>query len=293
MKKLRGVYAVMLTPFKEDESIDEGALRKHINWLVDQGVHGVIATGSTGEAASMSTEERKRVAEITVDEADGRVTVLVGPGANSTAHTIMFSQHAEEIGADGLMVVHPYYCLPNERELYEHYKAVAASVKIPIMIYNNPFTTGVDMKPELLCRLFNVTDNIRYIKDATVTVTRVTHIRRLFGDKMTIFQGCDNIAFESFLMGAEGWVSGAANVIPKQCVRLFELGMKGEVAKGRELAYRMLPLAHMCEVDGLFIQCLKAASKLLGRPLGNPRRPLLPLTEEDLQRLKDALALIT
>jgi 4-hydroxy-tetrahydrodipicolinate synthase len=282
----------MLTPFKDDESIDEGPLRGHVNWLIDQGVHGIICTGSTGEAASMSAEERRRVMQITVEEARGRLPVLAGPGANSTAHTIMYSQYAESVGADGLMIVHPYYCLPTERELYEHYRAVAESVQLPIMIYNNPYTTGVDMKPALLARLSEI-DNVRYVKEATVDVKRVGQIKLACGDRISIFQGCDNIAFESFVMGADGWVSGAANIIPRQCVELYELTIKGDIDAAKELAYRMLPLTDMCEVEGLFIQCLKEGSKLLGRPLGRLRRPLLPLEETDLQRLRDALDLIT
>jgi len=288
VERFRGVYAVMLTPFKDDESLDEGALRKHTSWLVDQGVHGVICTGSTGEAASLSEDERKAVVEITIDEVRGRLPVLVGSGANSTADTIMYSQHAQKAGADGLMIVHPYYCLPNERELYEHYKAVAESVKIPIMIYNNPYTTGVDMKPQLLARLAEI-DNIRYTKDATDDIKRVGEIKLLCGDKMTVFQGCDNVMWESFLMGAEGWVSGMANIVPQQCVQLYDLTVASKLDDARELYYRMLPLGHMLDSEGLFVQYLKAGSEMLGRPLGRARRPMLVPLEDDLRRLKAAL----
>jgi len=290
MKRFSGVYAVMLTPFKADESVDEEAVRKHINWLIEQGVHGLIATGSTGEAASMSEVERKRVVELTLEEAHHRVPVLVGSGANSTHDTIMYSRHAQEAGADGLMVIHPYYCMPNERELFEHYKLLARSVRIPIMIYNNPVTSGVDMKPELLARLAEF-ENIQYIKDATDDIKRVGRIKRLCGDRITIFQGCDNVMWESFLMGAEGWVSGMANILPRQCVRLWDLTAQGQIDKARDLYYRMLPLGDMLDSEGLFIQYLKAGSELLGRPLGKPRRPLLPPTKRDLERLRAALEL--
>jgi len=289
--EFQGVYAVLLTPFKEDESLDENALRRHVGWLIGQGVHGVICTGSTGEVFSLSDDERKCVVEITIDEARGRVPVLVGSGANSTAHTIMWSQHAERAGADGLMVVHPYYCLPSERELYQHYEALAQSVSIPIMIYNNPFTTGVDMKPELLARLAEF-DTIRYTKDATDDVKRVGQIRRACGDKIVIFIGCDNIAFESFLLGAEGWVSGIANIIPRRCLELYDLTVTGEIERARELWYRFLPLGDLADLEGLFVQLLKQGSEILGRPLGKPRPPMLPLVGDDLKRLKQALELI-
>jgi len=290
MNKFRGVYAVMLTPFKADESVDEHALRQHTNWLIEQGVQGVITTGSTGEAASLSEAERKRVVEITLKEARHRVPVLVGSGANSTRDTIMYSLHAQEAGADGLMVIHPYYCMPNERELFEHYKLLARSVHIPIMIYNNPVTSGVDMKPELLARLAEF-ENIQYVKDATDDIKRVGQIKRLCGDRISVFQGCDNVMWESFLMGADGWVAGMANILPRQCVQLWKLTTQGQIDKARELYYRMLPLGDMLDSEGLFIQYLKAGSALLGRPLGKPRRPLLPPTKRDLMRLKAALEL--
>lgn len=292
MKKLRGVYAVMLTPFKEDESVDEETLRSLINWLVGKGVHGIICTGSTGEFASLSDEERRSVVDITVQESHGRVPVLVGSAANSTRHTILYSQYAESVGADGLMIVHPYYCRPNEEELYEHYRAVARSVHIPIMIYNNPATSGVDMQPELLARLAEI-DNISYVKEASGDIRRIGQIRRLCGDRISIFVGCDNTMLESWLMGAEGWVSGVANILPQQSVELFELADRGEIDSARELYYRMLPLGDMLDLEGSFVQYLKAGSEILGRPLGKPRRPMLPPREGDLRRLKKAIELIT
>jgi 4-hydroxy-tetrahydrodipicolinate synthase len=289
MEKWHGVFAVMFTPFKDDESLDEKALRGHIDFLIEEGrVHGIICTGSTGEFASLSDDERKKVVDITLKQARHRVPVLVGTAANSTRHTILYSQYAEKAGAEGLMIVHPFYCRPDERELCAHYKAVAASVGIPIMIYNNPYTSGVDMKPELLARLAGV-KNIDYVKESSEDIKRVGQIKRLCGDRITIFTGCDNTMFESFLMGADGWVSGSANIIPRQCVELYTLTTSSELDKARELYYRMLPLGDMFELEGKFIQYLKAGSALLGRPVGKPRRPLLPPQDEDVRRLKEAL----
>jgi len=291
MEKFRGVQAVMLTPFKDDESVDEAALREHTRWLVEQGVHGVICNGSTGEAASLCDEERQLVLEAVIEETKGRIPVLAGTGANSTAHTIKYSQAAERAGADGLMIVHPYYCLPNERELYAHYVAVADAVGIPIMIYNNPYTTGVDMKPPLLARLSEI-DNILYVKDASADSKRVGEIKLACGDRLGIFQGCDNIPWESLLLGADGWVSGASNIVPRRCVELYDLCVKGEIATARALYYRFLPLGHMLDSEGLFVQYLKAGSEMLGRPLGKARLPMLVPPEEDLLRLHDALGLL-
>lgn len=290
VKKLQGVYAVTCTPFTEDDEVDEEALRRHIRFLLDEGkVHGIIPTGSTGEFASLSEDERKRVVDITIDEVNGKVPVVVGSAAVTTRDTIMYCRHAEKAGADGVMIVHPYYCLPTERELYEHYKAIAASIGIPIMIYNNPATSGVDMQPELLARLAEI-DNISYVKEASGDVKRIGLIKMLCGDKITIFIGTDHNTFEAFVMGTEGWVAGAANVIPKQCVKLYELAVeKRDIDGARELWYCMLPFGNMVEGEGKFVQYLKAASEMLGRPLGPPRRPLLPPLEEDRRRLKEAL----
>jgi 4-hydroxy-tetrahydrodipicolinate synthase len=289
MERWHGVFAVMFTPFNDDESLAEKALRRHIDFLIEEGrVHGIICTGSTGEFASLSDDERRKVVDITIEQARHRVPVLVGTAANSTRHTILYSQYAEKAGADGLMIVHPFYCRPDERELYAHYKAVAASVHIPIMIYNNPYTSGVDMRPELLAHLAGV-KNIEYVKESSEDIKRVGQIKRLCGDRITIFTGCDNTMFESFLMGANGWVSGSANIIPRQCIELYTLTSSGALDKARELYYRMLPLGDMFELEGKFIQYLKAASELLGRPMGKPRRPLLPPQEEDVLRLKEAL----
>lgn len=292
MEKWHGVFAVMFTPFKDDESLDEKALRQHVEFLIGEGhIHGIICTGSTGEFASLSDDERKKVVDITIKQARHRVPVLVGAAANSTRHTILYSQYAEKAGAEGLMIVHPFYCRPDERELYAHYKAVAASVHIPIMIYNNPYTSGVDMKPELLARLAGV-KNIEYVKESSEDIKRVGQIRRLCGDRITIFTGCDNTMLESFLMGADGWVSGSANIIPKQCVELYTLTSSGQLDEARELYYRMLPLGDMFELEGKFIQYLKAGAELLGRPVGKPRRPLLPPEGKDVRRLQEALEVL-
>lgn len=288
--KWYGVHAVILTPFTEEEELDEGTLRRHLRFLLDEGgVQGIIPTGSTGEFASLSEEERKRVVDLTIDEVAGEVPVVVGSAANGTGRTIMYAQHAEQAGADGVMIVPPYYCQPDDREIYEHYKAVAESIGIPIMVYNNPVTSGVDISPELFARLTEI-DNVRYVKEASGDIKRIGAIRRCCGDKLTLFVGADHVMFESFLMGAEGWVAGSANLIPGLCVRLYNLVRNGCLDEARALYFRMLPLGEMLELEGKFVQYLKAGAEILGRPLGPPRRPLLLPLEGDRERLKLALS---
>lgn len=289
-EKFHGVYAVICTPFTEDDKIDQAALRKHLKYLVDQGsVHGVIPTGSTGEFAAMSEQELQQVADITVDEVKGKIPVVVGTAAVSTTETIKRSQYAQKAGADGVMVVAPYYCHPNEREIYEHYRALAESIDLPIMVYNNPGTSGVDILPSLVARLAAF-EQISYIKESSGDMTRVAEIMRLCRDKIDIFCGCDTLSMEMFLMGAKGWVAPLANMIPNLCVQLYELAaVQTDIPKARELYFRLLPLLSMFETTGQYVQLTKAGLEILGRPYGNPKRPLLPPTEEDKQRLKQIL----
>lgn len=289
-KEFHGIFAVLCTPFDSEDKIDEKALRKHIRYLIDEGsIHGIIPTGSTGEFAAMTDEELQQVADIAIDEVGGKVPVVVGTAAVSTRDTIRRSQYAQKSGADGIMVVPPYYCHPNEREIYEHYKALTSNVDIPIIAYNNPGTSGVDMLPPLVARLADF-EHIAYIKESSGDMTRVAEIMRLCGDKMTVLCGCDTLAMEMFLMGAKGWIVPAANMMPNLCVQLYELAaVERDVENARKLYNELLPLFTMYETTGQYVQLTKAGLEMLGRPYGKPRRPLLPPTEEDKQRLEKIL----
>ncbi|MHC4460891.1 MAG: 4-hydroxy-tetrahydrodipicolinate synthase [Planctomycetota bacterium] len=289
-KKIEGVYAVICTPFTEDDQIDKTTLRKHLRYLVDQGnVHGIIPTGSTGEFAAMSEQELRQIADITIDEVKGKVPVVVGTAAVSTSDTIKRSQYAQKAGADGVMVVPPYYCHPNEREIYEHYKALAESIELPIVLYNNPGTSGVDMLPPLVARLAEF-EQISHIKESSGDMTRVAEIMRLCGDKIDIFCGCDTLSMEMFLVGAKGWVAPPANMIPNLCVQLYQLAaVHKDIQQARELYFKLLPLFTMFETAGQYVQLTKAGLEILGRPYGKPRRPLLSPTGEDKQRLREIL----
>jgi 4-hydroxy-tetrahydrodipicolinate synthase len=287
-KKWSGVYVVVCTPFTENGDVDEGTLRRHIRFLLDAGVHGVIPTGSTSEFASLSEAERKRIADITLDEVRGKVPVVAGTAAVSTRDTIMYSQYAEAAGADGVMIVPPYYCHPTEREIYHHYKAVAESIHLPIMVYNNPWTSGVDMQPALLQRLAEI-ENVAYVKESSGDMRRVSEIQRLCGDRLTVFCGADNLALEMFAVGIQGWVAAPANAIPRQCVRLYELAaVKKDLDQARELYLKMLPYFTALE-SGQFVQYVKASLEILGKPIGAPRRPLLRPVEEDYRKLEGLL----
>lgn len=290
-KIFQGVYAVLCTPFTKDDKIDETALRKHVRFLVDEGkIHGVIPNGSTGEFAALSEAERKAIVKIVIDEVSGKVPVVVGTASVSTKETVMYTQYAANSGADGVMIVAPYYCHPNDEEIFGHYKTIAENTDIEIMVYNNPSTSGVDMQPALIARLAEF-DRISHVKESSGDMTRLAAIQRLCGDKMRIFCGCDNLSLEMFMMGAVGWVAPPANMIPQLCVELYELAAaKKDFEKARELYFKLLPLFTLFETTGQYVQLTKAGLEILGRPFGIPRKPLLPPTDEDKQRFKEIFA---
>jgi len=288
--KLEGVFAVLVTPMTAAGEVDYEALVAHIDYLIEEGgVHGILPLGSTGEYYALTMEERKKIAEVTSEAVRGRLPVVVGANATTTREVIEYCQHAEKCGAAGVLLAAPYYSLPTDDELFEHYKAVSDAISIPIMLYNFPARSGVDLKPKLVQRLAEL-DNVQYVKESTGDITRVSDIIRLCGDKITVFCGSDNEALENFVLGAKGWVAGAGNFLPKVHVKLFDLAVKkGDFRTARELYYKLLPILAVLEAGGKYIQFVKACCDLMGHPVGPPRRPLLPANPDEVAELKKAL----
>ena len=207
----RGTFTVTITPFDAAGALDLGALVRFVDWQIAEGIHGLIPLGSTGEFLSLSEEETTAVIETVVRTAAGRVPVIIGTGAEDTREVVRRSREAEKLGANGVMIIPPFYCTPTEDELYHHYKTAADAIGIPVMIYNNPAVTNVDLTPDIVARLASI-ENCRYIKESTLDITRVRDIMRLCGDRLTVFGGV--LGFESFVAGAQGWVAVASNVAP-------------------------------------------------------------------------------
>ncbi|WP_419897814.1 dihydrodipicolinate synthase family protein [Roseomonas sp. USHLN139] len=281
-KSFRGTYTVMITPFTEDGALDLPALRDFVDWQIAQGIHGLIPLGSTGEFLSLSDDEHVAVAETVIRQAAGRVPVLVGTGAEDTREVVRLSRRAEKLGADGVMIIPPFYSTPTDDELFHHYSTVGDAIGLPIMVYNNPATANVDLKPALVARLAEI-PNCLYIKESTLEVTRVRDIIRLCGDRMTVFGGI--LGFESFVEGAEGWVAVASNLAPGPLAKLFSLvADEQKLLEARELYLRYLPLIEF--VGGqYYVAGTKALLRHMGRPVGAPRPPRLPLPAD-----RDALA---
>jgi 4-hydroxy-tetrahydrodipicolinate synthase len=289
MSGFQGILVPMLTPFTEDDELDIPALNGHIDFLVAGGVHGLIPAGSTGEAMSLSPDEYRTVVAETVRHVAGRVPVIAGCSANATRQVVANCRQAEELGADGIMLVHPYYSLPDERELCTHYETVSKSVNVPVIIYNNPFTTGVDAKPELLVRLSEL-PHIEYVKESSGDATRILRLIEGSRGRLAVLCGTDNLALEGFLVGARGWVAGAANVIPQQCAALYRLAVEERRFDEALALYRQLyAYLTVAEATGKFVQVNKAALALLGRRAGPPRPPLQHIDGELLERTRRAL----
>lgn len=270
----RGTYTVMVTPFDARGAVDVAALERYVDWQIAEGIHGLIPLGSTGEFLSLSDDELELVARTVIDRAAGRVPVLIGTGAEDTREVVRLSRRAERLGADGVMIIPPFYSTPTEDELFHHYKTVGEAISLPIMVYNNPATANVDLRPEVVARLSRI-DNCRYIKESTLEVTRVRDIQRLCGERMTVFGGI--LGFESFAEGAAGWVSVPSNIAPGVMSRLFTLvAERGDLAAGRDLYRAHVPLIDFV-AGHYYVAGAKAMLSLMGLDVGDPRPPRLPL----------------
>ncbi|MCX5670675.1 MAG: 4-hydroxy-tetrahydrodipicolinate synthase [Planctomycetota bacterium] len=284
-----GIFVALVTPMKPDDEIDYTGLADLTEHLIRRGVHGLVPLGSTGEYYALSTDERERVIRTTLEAADGRVPVVAGTNAGSTRDVVAFSRQAEELGCDGVMLAAPYYSLPRLQELFVHFRAVNNAVGVPIMLYNYPGRTGVDMPPDFIERLAEL-KNLRYVKESTGEMPRITELLRRCGDRLGVFCGCDTIALESLMVGAIGWVGGVANVLPASHAKLYELVVEREdYPAARKLFFEMLPTLELMEGGGKYTQWVKAACGLLGHDCGAPRRPLGPASKSECTQLRKAL----
>jgi 4-hydroxy-tetrahydrodipicolinate synthase len=280
-KNFRGVFSFIVTPTKDDgEAIDEVRLRESIDYQISNGVQGITVFGSTGGMGSFSEAERRNVIEVAAKHIDGRVRFLPGTGSITTAEAIRLSQFAEGVGADGVLVVPINYWKPTDNELYGHYEAIAQAVKIPVGIYNNPGTTGVDIKPALVARIAKI-DNVGFIKESSGDMSRISAIRQLTGYQISVLNGNDACTPEAVAAGVEGWFAGSGNFMPDKCLEVFRLGYeKKDIDAMRAYFQAMFPLCDYMAVKG-YIRVAHTACELLGRPMGPPRRPLRMLEPVD------------
>ncbi len=279
----QGVAPALVTPFTKDNEVDEEGLRANIEFAIENGVSGIVPAGCTGEAATLSLEEQKRVIDIAVDASS--VPVIAGTGSNNTKEAIVLTEYAADAGADIAMLISPYYNKPTDAGLIAHYKAVASSCDIPILLYNVPSRTGRNMGAHVAAELADV-DNIVGIKEASGNLNQVSEIVRLTKDKnFVVVSGDDSLTLPILALGGKGVISVAANIIPRQMSDLVGAFLKGDIEKAREIHHTVYPL-----LRDLFVETnpipLKAAMKWMGRAAGEPRLPLVPLGQENAPRLR-------
>jgi 4-hydroxy-tetrahydrodipicolinate synthase len=291
----KGLYVVIVTPFNENGEIDEAGLRSNIDWYIELGAPGIICTGSTGSFDALSDDERKAVIRITADQVSGRATALAGTAATTTEKAVEFSKFAESVGMDGVMIVPPYYSIPTESELYEHYKDIAYAIEIPIMIYNNPRRSGVDLSPRWFSKIAREVENITHVKESSGDIRRIHQILQLSEGKLSVFIGNDDMALYALLGGATGWVASSSNIVPEHALRLVKASEAGDLKEAIEVFRELLPIFSFVEGSGKLVPVCKAGVGMRGHVGGGLRKPKQAITneeEKELRRLLTGLKLL-
>jgi 4-hydroxy-tetrahydrodipicolinate synthase len=296
-KKFLGSYTVAVTPFTDDGSrICTDSLKRFLDWQLACDVPGIIILGTTGEFLTISDDERRTLVATTINHIDGRMDVLVGTMNAHTPNAVRYSREAEDLGADGLMIVPPYYYTPTEDEIFEYYRAISEAVSIPIMLYNNPFTSNIDMSAKLVTRMSKALDNVRYIKEASMDVGRIFDIVEQADGTMNVFAGERPV--ESYLLGAIGYVNPFGNYIPYASSRMWDLLVEGRIEEAKQIQhiaesiYELTAKGHPMYGHQCYSKALAAAA---GYPMGDVRLPLTrfnQLGKEGIERREQLLSLM-
>jgi 4-hydroxy-tetrahydrodipicolinate synthase len=282
----RGSFTALVTPFKNG-SVDEKAFRDLVEWQIGEGTNGLVPVGTTGESPTLSHDEHKEVVEWCVDQARSRVPVIAGAGSNSTREAIELAQHAEQAGADAVLIVTPYYNKPTQEGLYQHFKAINDAIGIPIIIYNIPARSVIDMSVDTMKRLYEL-KNIAGVKDATANVVRVSQQRGVLGEGFNQLSGEDATALGFMAHGGHGCISVTSNVAPRLCAEFQSACLRGDFASALKLQDKLMPLH-----QNLFIETNPAPAKyalsVLGKISDTVRLPMVPLAEKSKAAVRDAM----
>ena len=285
-ERIKGSLPALITPMR-DGKVDEAAFRELVSWQIEQGSHGLVPCGTTGESPTLSHEEHKRVVAICVEEAAGRVPVVAGTGSNSTDEAIALTRHAKEVGADAVLSVTGYYNKPSQEGMYRHFAAIAEAVDIPILLYNIPARAIVEISVETMARLAQI-PRIIGVKDATANLMRPTRERNACGKSWRLISGEDGTALGYMAHGGHGCISVTANVAPKLCAEFQDACLRGAYDRARELQDRLMPLhdAMFCEPSPAPV---KYAASLLGYCTPEVRLPLVELSDACRVRVREAM----
>ncbi|HLS66736.1 MAG TPA: 2,4-dihydroxyhept-2-ene-1,7-dioic acid aldolase [Pseudogracilibacillus sp.] len=287
-KKLRGSICPVITPFKKDGSIDEETFKQLVDWQIESGSHGISVTGTSGEPSSLTVEERKRVMDLAIEAIDGRVFFAPGTGSVNHDEAMELTKYAQEIGADAAMVIVPYYNRPNQEALYNHFKTIADAVEIPIIIYNIPGRTAVNMEVETMKRLVEDCPNIIGAKESNKDFEHVSRVLLNCGRDFLLFSGIELLCYPMLAIGGAGFISATANVDPVRVAELYNLWDRGDVAGAQDMHYELMPLN-----DVLFYDTnptvTKTALGMMGKIDPNIRLPLGPPSDEIKAQVKEVL----
>jgi 4-hydroxy-tetrahydrodipicolinate synthase len=288
----KGVYAAATTEFHPDESLDLSATKRHFERLIEGGIHGLVVMGTVGEGTSLDPDEKREVLRVGIEAARGRVPVVTGVAEYTTRGACRWAAEAEKLGCDGLMVLPGMVYKAKPHENLHHFRAVAKASRLPIMVYNNPVSYGVDLKPEHVAQLADE-HTIVAVKESSDDPRRITDLFNLIGNRFVILGGVDDLALESILLGAVGWVSGLVNAFPEENRLLWDLAMAGRWQEARDIYRWYTPLLHLDTLPTL-VQCIKLADAEVGfgsETVRAPRRPLVGAEREDVLRIiRTALA---
>lgn len=288
MSIFRGAYVAIVTPFI-DGQIDEQGLIDLIEFHIANGTHGIVPCGTTGESATMSHDEHHRVVELTVKTVNGRVPVVAGSGSNSTSEAIDLTKYAKAAGVDGVLMVSPYYNKPSQEGLYQHYRAVAEAVDVPIILYNVPSRTSSNVLPQTVARLAEI-DNIAGIKEATGDLNQISQVIRLCPEGFAVLSGDDFTSMPTVLVGGTGVISVTSNVAPRDMADMMEAALAGDVARAKQMHYKLFPLMQAMFYDTNPVPAKKSL-ELMGKiKSGTPRLPLCSMDDETQVKLKTALS---
>jgi 4-hydroxy-tetrahydrodipicolinate synthase len=282
-----GSMVALVTPFKEG-NVDWQSLEALIEFHIQSGTHGIVPCGTTGESATLTHQEHDEVIKAVITRVAKRVPVIAGTGSNSTDEAVRLTREAEKSGADGALMISPYYNRPTQEGIYQHYRTVASAVGIPVIVYNIPSRTGSKIEPETLARLAQI-KNVAGVKEATGSVDQAIEVIRLCGDRLAVYSGEDTLTFSLMALGGKGVISTVANVVPREMSQLAEACLNSDWDRGRALQFKLIPLIH-----GMFIETnpipVKTALSLMSKCRGDLRLPLTPMSEASLVKLKLAMS---
>jgi 4-hydroxy-tetrahydrodipicolinate synthase len=279
-----GIIAYPVTPYSETGGIDTARLAELVERLITGRVHAIAPLGSTGELAYLDEPEFDAVVDTTIDTVAERVPVIVGVSDVTTAKTIRRAEYAQQAGADAVMILPVSYWTLSEREIVQHYRSISEAISIPIMAYNNPATSGVDMLPELLVAMFETIENVTMVKESTGDLTRMQRITELSGGNLPFYNGSNPLVLDALKAGASGWCTAAPNLRPQACIDLYNAVQSDDLENAQILYDNLKPLLEFIVAGGL-ASTVKAGLDLLGFPIGDPRAPLLPLDEQSRAEL--------